>query len=759
MPTHYRACNLCEAICGLAIEHENGKISSIRGDEQDPLSRGHICPKAVALQDVYEDPDRLKYPVRRTINGWQRISWEEAYDEVVANLRKVQEKHGPDAVGAYFGNPNVHNLGSMLFSGPFSKALGTKNRFSATSADQLPHHVAALTMFGHGLLLPVPDVSRTHFMLVIGANPLVSNGSMMTAPGFARHMKAIQQRGGKAVVIDPRRTETAQKADAHYFIRPGRDALLLLALIHTLFEEGLVKLRHLEPIVTGVKVVEEIAAGFSPETVAPLVGIKAEDIRRLVREFAQAPSAVCYGRMGASTQAYGGLCQWLINVLNILTGNLDRVGGAMFTQPAFDQVGFTGSKGKTGVFGRRRTRVSGLPEYSGEFPVAALAEEILTPGEGQIRAMVTVAGNPVLSTPNGNRLDEALAGLEYLAAIDIYINETTRHANIILPPTTGLETEHYDIIFHILAVRNTAKYSPPLFEKEPEQRHDWQIFQALTERLSGQPANGMQPQPMLDFALRAGPRGLNLKQLIDAPHGIDLGPLLPCLPERLFTPDKKIPLAPAIFVQDIARLKKDVKSWGKASDSDFPFELIGRRQLRSNNSWMHNARRLMKGKERCTLILHPGDAQKIGVTDGQEVQVISAVGAIRIKAALSSEIMPGVVSIPHGWGHGLNGVQMEVARAHPGASINNLTDDRRIDELTGNAAFSGVSVRIEVGGGGWTVDGGRWTGAQRQQFNNSTIEPSWTLDEPRMKSEATEESPVPRNEVGVRSRKSELGSE
>jgi len=695
MPTHYRACNLCEAICGLAIEHENGKVLSIRGDEEDPLSRGHICPKAVALQDIYEDPDRLKYPLRRTGAGWEQIGWEEAYDEVASNLRKVQEKHGPDAVGTYFGNPNVHNLGSMLFSGPFTKALGTKNRFSATSADQLPHHVAALSMFGHGLLLPVPDVSRTHFMLIIGANPLVSNGSMMTAPGFARYMKGIQERGGKVVVIDPRRTETADKADAHYFIRPGRDALLLLALVRTLFEEGLVALRHLEPIVTGLEVLEEIAAGFSPEAAAPHLGMEAAAIRQLARDFARAPSAVCYGRMGASTQAYGGLCQWLINVLNILTGNLDREGGAMFTKPAFDQVGYTGAAGKTGVFGRRRSRVSGLPEYSGEFPVAALAEEILTPGDGQIRAMVTVAGNPVLSFPNGNLLNEALAGLEFMAAIDIYINETTRHANIILPPATGLETEHYDIIFHLLAVHNTAKYSPPLFEKEPEQRHDWQILQALAERLSGRAGNGMQARQMLDFALRSGPYGLRLETLAAQAHGIDLGPLQPCLPERLFTPDKKIPLAPEIFVQDLARLKADMESWEGRTNPGFPFELIGRRQLRSNNSWMHNAHRLVKGRERCTLLIHPGDAEKIGIEDGQEVQAVSATGTIRIKAELSPEMMPGVVSIPHGWGHGLEGVQMEVARAHPGASINGLTDHKRIDQLTGNAAFSGVPVRVE----------------------------------------------------------------
>lgn len=689
MPTHHRACNLCEAICGLEIEYEGSEVLSIKGDPKDPLSRGHICPKAVALQDLHRDPDRLKHPVRRTAGGWERIGWEEAFEEVASRLRTVQEKHGRDAVGVYLGNPNVHNLGSMLFSRYFLKALGTKNRFSATSADQLPHHVAALELYGHSMLLPVPDLDRTEFLLILGANPLVSNGSMMTAPDIAKRLRAIQQRGGRIVTVDPRRTETAGKADQHFFIRPGQDAWLLLAMVHTILEEGLADPGHLAGAIDGLDTLRQTVQPYTPEAAADLTGITAADIRRLARDFAAAESAVCYGRLGVSTQAFGGLCQWLVNVLNILTGNLDRAGGAMFTHPAFDYLSF----GRSGVFGNRHTRVRGLPGYSGEFPVAALAEEILTPGEGQIRALVTIAGNPVLSTPNGRQLDEAFRNLDFLVAVDIFINETTRHADLILPPTCGLETEHYDLIFHLLAVRNTAKYSPPLFPKGPQQRHDWQIFQGLTEALTGKPGDGATPSFMLDFALRSGPygkEGMSLDHLRDNPHGIDLGPLRACLPERLFTPGKRINLAPDIYRQDLARLKET-----RPPHNTYPLRLIGRRDLRSNNSWMHNAHRLVKGPERCTLLIHPQDADALGVTSGTEVMVRSRTGAIRIQTEVSDEVMPGVVSIPHGWGHDRDGVQLTTARAHAGASINDLTDDQLVDELTGNAAFSNVPVRVE----------------------------------------------------------------
>jgi len=708
MPTHihYRACNLCEAICGLKIEISDGEIRSIKGDEQDPLSRGHICPKAVALKDVYQDPDRLRRPVRRTANGWREISWEEAVREVADRLQRIQDTYGNDAVGVYLGNPNVHNSGSMLAGSTFLRHLRTRNRFSATSADQLPHHFAALFMFGHYFAIPVPDIDRTDFMLILGANPLVSNGSLMTAPGMAHRLRDLQHRGGRFVVIDPRRSETAVKADEHHFIRPGADAFLLLAMIHTLFDEALIAPAHLADLIDGVDEVERHARTFTPERAATVTGISSVVIRRLARDFAAAPAAVAYGRMGLSTQAFGGLCQWLINVLNILTGNFDRPGGAMFTLPAFDLVEQRAAKGKHGAFGRWKSRVRGLPEFGGELPVSELAEEIITPGKGQIKAMLTVAGNPVLSTPNGGRLDEALAELEFMAAIDIYINETTRHAHIILPPTTGLETEHYDLIFDLLAVRNTARYSPATIEKTADQRHDWEIYHALAERFSGEPVNGLTPELMLAMGLQYGPyakEGLSLERLKASPHGIDLGPLQPCLPDRLFTNDKHIHLAPPQITDDLQRLRNST-NWSAPSDpatlkyEDPPLLLIGRRQLRSNNSWMHNSRRLVKGRERCTLLIHPDDAKQLGINDGATAQVSSKTGSIQLPAEVSDEIMQGVVSIPHGWGHGREGVRMTTAQRHAGASLNDITDHLLVDELTGNAAFSGVPVQVSPAG-------------------------------------------------------------
>jgi anaerobic selenocysteine-containing dehydrogenase len=481
--THYRTCHLCEAMCGIAITVEDGRIQSILGDADDPFSRGHICPKAVALQDVHDDPGRLRHPVRRTANGWQRLSWEEAFDEAARRIHAVQRQHGRDAVALYLGNPNVHNHGSLLFGGLLTRALRTRNRFSATSVDQLPHHVAAHAMYGHQLLLPIPDIDRTRFLLVLGANPVVSNGSLMTAPGVARRLKDIRARGGRVVVVDPRRTETAAIADEHLFIRPGTDVLLLLALLRTLFAENRVAPGRLGAFTDGIEVLARSVAPFTPERVAPATGVPAERTRALAREFAASAPAVCYGRVGVSTQAFGGLCQWLIQALNIVTGNLDQPGGAMFTTPAFDLVDLTARRRQHGHFATRRSRVRQLPSFGGEFPVSALAEEILTPGAGQVRGLVTSAGNPVLSTPNGRQLDRALAGLDAMVAIDFYVNETTRHAHLILPPTFALEHDHYDVVFHVLAIRNTAKYSPPLFAPAAGARHDWQIMLELSTRL------------------------------------------------------------------------------------------------------------------------------------------------------------------------------------------------------------------------------------------------------------------------------------
>ena len=716
--THYRNCNLCEAICGIEITVQapaNGNTNphlDIRGDKDDPFSHGFICPKAVALQDIHYDKDRLRHPVRRTANGWERIGWDEAFDEVARNLKRVHATYGRNSTATYLGNPTVHNYGAMLFAPGFIRSLRTRNRFSATSVDQLAHHVAGYLMFGHQLLLPVPDLERTKFFLILGANPAASNGSMMTAPGMPRRLQEIRERGGKVVLIDPRRNETAKLADQHLFIRPGTDVLLILALLHVIFEEGLTRLGHLASFTDGLDTVRAIVAEFPPDGVASTTGIASDQIRRLAREFAAADGAVCYGRIGVSTQEFGGVCQWLINVMNAVTGNLDTPGGAMFTLPAFDPITAAESMAPRGSFARWRSRVRQLPEFAGEFPVVTLAEEILTKGPGQVKALVTSAGNPVLSTPNGRELDRALASLEFMVSIDPYINETTRHAHIILPPTSPLERGHYDIAFHLLGVRNIAKFSPALFEPDVDARHDWEIFFALQTRMEAPGAFGkvkrklmkrfLGPERMLDLGLRFGPyggklnpfSGLTLRKLKAAPHGIDLGPLRSCLPGRLRTADKRIDLAPDVLVKDVERVKARFTDDAPAFPVNGNLLLIGRRQLRSNNSWMHNSERLVKGKPQCTILMHPADAAHRQLASGQNVLVRSRVGSVEVPIEITEEMMPGVVCMPHGWGHDRPGIQLAVAQAHAGGSINDVTDDLAIDALCGTAAFNGVMVEV-----------------------------------------------------------------
>lgn len=701
---HYRVCNLCEAICGLEIKHDGQKVHSIKGDKEDPFSKGHICPKAVALDDIYKDPDRLKRPVKKFADGWQEISWQEAFDEIENKINTIKSKHGNDSIALYLGNPTVHNYGSLLFHDQLVKALNTRNIFSATSVDQLPHHFAANFMFGHSLLIPVPDIDRTDHMLIMGANPLASNGSLMSAAGVDKRLKKIQDRGGKIVVIDPRQTETAELADEHHFISPGEDVFLLLSMLYVIFDKGMIRLKGNELHTIGLAELRKLISDYDPQKVAERIGISADTIEKLATEFAKAEKAVCYGRMGLSTQAHGGLCQWLINVLNIVTGHFDKAGGAMFTTPA---VPLIRGKISNNNFGRFKSRVRSLPEFNGELPVSVLAEDILAEGEGQIKALITHAGNPVLSTPNGTKLDKALTGLDFMVSIDIYINETTRHAEIILPPATGLEVDHYDLVFNSLAVRNTAKYSPALFEPEPGTRYDWQIFKELGKRISGKLSfidRFSTPTRLLDLALRFGPygtfrkfsnlfSGLSLKKLKIHEHGVDLGPLQPELPGILKTSDNKINLAPEVFLNRLMEVTEEFKSSSAKEESD-QFLLIGRRHVRSNNSWMHNIERLMKGKDRCTLMMNEEDARKLEVADHQKVRVSSRVGEVVVPVETSKKIMLGVVSLPHGYGHDRNGTKMTIAEANAGVSINDLTDDQQIDPLTGNAAFSGQPVKI-----------------------------------------------------------------
>ncbi|HHG5013752.1 TPA: molybdopterin oxidoreductase family protein [Pseudomonas aeruginosa] len=696
---HYRACHLCEAICGLAIETESDeggvpRIRSIKGDPQDSFSRGHVCPKAVALQDIQDDPDRLRQPLRRVGSEWQPIGWDEAFALVASRLGEIRERHGNDAVAVYQGNPSVHNYGLMTHSNYFLGLLKTRNRFSATSVDQLPHHLVSQQMYGHGLLIPIPDIDHTDFMLVLGGNPLASNGSIMTVPDVEKRLKALKARGGRLVVVDPRRSETAAIADRHLFIRPGQDAALLLGILNTLFEEHFGRPTPLP--VDGLERVREAVAVFDAESMSVRCGVPAESIRQLARDFAAAERAVCYGRMGVSTQAFGTLCQWLVQLINLVTGNLDRVGGALCTSPALDLVASTSG----GHFDRWRSRVSGLPEYGGELPVAALAEEILGEGEGQVRALVTVAGNPVLSTPNGRRLEQALDGLEFMLSIDLYINETTRYADLILPPTAPLEHDHYDTTFNVFAVRNVTRFNEAVLPRPEGALHDWEIFVGLARAFAAR--NGLElkptlePQQMIDLGLRAGAYGdrsehrLSLATLREHPHGIDLGPLRPNLAPRLKTVGQRIQAAPPLFVDDLQRFAAQPLP---ASDQ---LLLIGRRHVRSNNSWMHNYHRLVKGKPRHQLLMHPRDLEGRGLVDGQRVRVRSRVGSVEVEVAASSEMMPGVVSLPHGWGHARPGVQLAIARAQAGASANDLTDERHLDLLSGNAALNGLPVEVEA---------------------------------------------------------------
>ena len=696
---HHRACHLCEAICGLNIEvsHEPGepaRISSIKGDPDDPFSRGHICPKAVALQDIQQDPDRLRQPHKRVGDQWQAISWDEAFALAADKLWAIQQAHGRNAVAVYQGNPSVHNYGLMTHSNYFLGLLKTRNRFSATSVDQLPQHLTSHLMYGHGLLLPIPDIDHTQFMLILGGNPLASNGSIMTVPDVEKRLKALRARGGRLVVIDPRRSETAAMADQHLFVRPGGDAALLCGLLHTLFDEDLARGTHLP--VNGLQQVREAIVPFSAEAMSAHCGIDAADIRQLARDFAAADKAVCYGRMGVSTQAFGTLCHWLVQLINLVTGNLDREGGALCTEPAVDLVASTSG----GHFNAWQSRVSGLPEYGGELPVAALAEEMLTPGEGQVRALVTVAGNPVLSTPNGRQLDRALQGLEFMLSIDLYINETTRHADLILPSTSALENDHYDSTFNLLAIRNVTRFNRAILAKPDGALHDWEIFvglaRAFVERAGLELKPTQPPAQMIDLALRKGRYGdacafkLSLETLDQHPHGLDLGPLRANLGPRLGTASKMIEAAPQVLLDDLHRLAC------QAPPAAGDLLLIGRRHIRSNNSWMHNFHRLVKGKPRHHLLMHPEDLQQRQLQDGQRVRIRSRTGVLEVEVQACEDMMPGVVSLPHGFGHGRLGVHLQIAQSQPGVSANDLTDESLRDQVSGNAALNGVPVQVEA---------------------------------------------------------------
>ncbi|GAB3993693.1 molybdopterin-dependent oxidoreductase [Nocardioides marmoraquaticus] len=707
-------CNLCEAICGLTLTVTDGPdgpaVTGVRGNDADPLSRGHLCPKGVALPDVQADPDRLRRPVRRHGSGadatWEEITWDEALDLTADALASTIRDHGRDAVGVYLGNPNVHSLGSMTHGTRLVKTLRSKNTYSATSVDQLPHQLVAWQLYGHQLLIPVPDLDRTSFLLVVGGNPMASNGSLMTAPDFPGRLRELQARGGRMVVLDPRRTETAKVADEHHFVRPGTDAAVLLAMLHVVLEEGL---ERPAPYVDGVEAVRAAVEGHTPERAEQVSGVPADVTRRLARELAAAgrgPGGVVYGRMGVSTQGFGLVCQWAIQCLDVLTGNLDREGGSMFPQPAVDLVRL-GILGR-GHHGKWRSRVRGLPESGGELPVSALREEVETPGEGQVRTLVTLSGNPVLSTPDGAGLARAMEGLDFMVSVDLYLNETTRHADVVLPPTTALERDHYDLVFHHLAVRDTARFTPAVLPKPAGAMHDWEIYRELATRtvsrlgwssvtqrlrwLTDVAALSADPRLLVTGLLLAS-RRTTMRALRRHPEGVDLGPLRPCLPGRLQTRDGRVDLASRLVLDDLPRLEEHLAAL--VAEGPDGLVLVGRRHRSDNNSWMHNSARLTRGRPRHHLLMHPDDLAARQLADGDAVTVSSRVGRVTTEVRSTDEMMRGVVSLPHGYGHQVPGTRLGTAAHVAGVSINDLTDPTRLD-VSGNAAFSGVPVQVEA---------------------------------------------------------------
>jgi anaerobic selenocysteine-containing dehydrogenase len=743
--TVFRTCPLCEATCGLEISvNPQEQIIRIRGDKDDVFSHGFICPKGSTLKQLHEDPDRLRKPMVKRNGVHVEVSWDEAWKEVERGLMGVIDRHGRGSLSAYLGNPNAHNLGPQLFSGVMLRSMGTRNIFSASSVDQMPMHVAGGFMFGSAQHIPVPDLDHTDYLLMLGANPYMSNGSLCTAPDYPGRIQAIRARGGKVVVVDPRRSKTAENSDEWVSIRPGTDGLFMAALANVMFAEGIAKVEpRIASHMNGLDEFHTAVQPFTPERVTAATGVPADTIVRIAREMCAAPTCAVYGRIGVNTVEFGSTNAWLVNALSIITGNFDKRGGDMFTTPAAGGASTRGTAGKGKGFqtGRGHSRVSNKPEVLGEYPVAVFAEEILTPGENQIRAAITVAGNPVLSTPHSEQLDRALADLEFMVSIDIYLNETTRHADVILPSPSALEKDHYDVGLYVYAVRNIANYSEPVLQKDADSPEEWEIlvkmgailqglgtdvdpaamddqniFATVTSAvatssssISGRNADEILAMlnkdgrrgtaRMLDFMLQTGPygaafganpTGLSLDVLLANPHGVDLGALEPRIPEGLRTPTGMIELSPPLLIADLVRLEASID---KADDSQML--LVGRRDLKSNNSWMHNIKVLTKGSLSCTAHVHPDDAARLGLSDGATVRITSRVGSVDAPVEVTDSVRQGVVSLPHGWGHGVAGTQMGVAAEKAGVNSNILTDDQVMDPLSGNAALNAIPVTLQ----------------------------------------------------------------
>ena len=726
---HYRTCHLCETMCGIEIEHDGEQVIAIRGDKNDVLSQGNICPKATGIQDIHTCPDRLRKPLKRVRKNpaekshddeWVEIEWDDAIEYAAGELARIQNQHGMDSIGSYFGRSTAHNIGTLLAVAPVQKIMGTRNIYTGSTVDQMPHNFVWHHMLGHQFLCTIPDINRTDYYLMLGTNPKVSNGAQMsTGANTYKKLNAIRERGGKCVLIDPRRTESVKYMDEHHFIRPHADSMFLIGLIQVIFAKGLAKPGRMAGHINGWDKIEPLVNQFDLDRIAEVTTIRREDIERIAEEFATARRPVCYGRTGISMVQFAGLTQWLMQTLNVIVGSMDEIGGMMFPRPAIESLPLTNSS-----WDNYRSRVRGRPEFSGEFPMAILGEEILTPGEGQIRGLLGLAGNMVLSMADGHHSEKALQTLEFYVAVDPYLNETTRFADIILPPAGPLEKGHYDMFYHLYDTINWSKYSQPLFITEHSKWTDFEILTGLMGRFAALRAQNpikkfliscahkllratLTTERILAIGIRMGPYGkgmnpfkkdaLSLQKLKDNPHGVFLGDLQYTFPEGLYTQDKKINLAPEVFVNDLPRLKAYFVDGGmeeEQAESEFDLQIISRLTNRTLG-WMHHSYRLIKGKNPCELMINPADAQARGITADSLVTVTSRAGQIQLPVMITDEMMPGVVCMPHLWGHNRKNTRQRVANANPGVSMNDITDVTVIDELTGNAIVNGVPVKVE----------------------------------------------------------------
>jgi anaerobic selenocysteine-containing dehydrogenase len=706
-------CRICEPLCGMVATVEDGRLVQLRPDREHPLSRGYACPKGIAMTEVQNDPDRVLHPLKR-VGGpgeFERTTWSEAMRAIAGELKRILAERGPESVGWYMGNPGAFSYSHVLWVKGFLDGLGTPHYYSAGSQDVNNRFAASALLYGSPLVVPIPDLIETDFLFMVGANPLVSHGSVLSAPRVREQLNGIVERGGRVVVVDPRRTETARQFE-HLPVRPDADAWLLLSMLNVIFEEELTDREFISRWTTGADALSEQARAYAPEQTESRTGLPPERVREVARGFARANSAAAYGRTGSCLGRFGTLVAYLLDALNAVTGNLDSPGGAVFGRPpiSLDDIG---EKAGLDTYGKVRSRVGGFPDVIGNLPATLLPREITTAGEGQIRAFFVSAGNPVLSVPDGDALEAAFAELDLMVSLDLYVNETNRHAHYVLPATTFLEREDVPVAFLGFYSTPFIQVTEPVVEPAGEAREEWRVIDELSRALGVAPYSlpvlrrlaklgiRITPRRLIDLLLRVGPAGdrfglrpsgLSLAKVARSPHGIVLDDRIATgvLARKLRHGDGRVHLHESAIASELGRLGSV-----NGDSADFPLKLIGLRELRSHNSWMHNAPLLMRGGRSHALRIHPDDAERAGLADGDRARIASRAGAIEAPVKLTDEMTPGTVALPHGWGH--KGGGWRLANSNGGANVNALapSDPESLERLAGMAHLNGIPVRVE----------------------------------------------------------------